>query len=159
MRSRAVIVGLLLALVVPANGAEPGRPKIEDLAWLAGCWAADGAEPGSLEVWMPPAGGSMLGMSRTIRRGKMSAWEFIRIAQQDDGSIEYIAKPHNQEGASFRLISTDAKALTFENATHDFPQRVIYKLAGDGVLQARIEGTVNGTAKGIDHPMKKAACE
>jgi hypothetical protein len=159
MKRSAMCGGLVLLLALQGSASEAAGVALADLKWLAGCWAADGAEPGSLEVWMPPAGGSMLGMSRTIRRGKMSAWEFIRIAQQDDGTIEYIAKPHNQEGATFRLISSDAKALTFENATHDFPQRVIYRLAGDGTLQARIEGTINGAAKGIDYPMKKAACE
>jgi hypothetical protein len=32
----------------------------------------------------------------------------------------------------------------FENSEHDFPQRVIYKLDGDGVLRTSIEGLQKG---------------
>ncbi|MCB1009826.1 MAG: hypothetical protein KDB94_13155, partial [Acidobacteria bacterium] len=56
-----------------AKGAEPELApppaRVEALAWLAGCWAPDGGESGSVEQWTAPAGGTMLGLSRTIRNG------------------------------------------------------------------------------------------
>jgi len=159
MRIRTMSAALILATALPAGAAEPARPGIENLKWMAGCWAAVDGESGSGEIWMPPAGGAMLGMSRTIKSGRMTAWEFVQIAQHADGSIEYIAKPHNQTKASFRLIASEAKSVTFENPTHDFPQRIIYKMRDDGVLHARIEGTMDGKPQGVDYPLKRQACE
>ena len=36
----------------------------------------------------------------------------------------------------------------FENPDNDFPQRIIYERTGD-TLHARIEGTVEGTARSV----------
>jgi hypothetical protein len=49
--------------------------------------------------------------------------------------------------------------VVFENAQHDFPQRVAYKLEPDGKLAARIEGTRNGSLRVIDFPMSRVSCD
>lgn len=59
---------------------------------------------------------------------------------------------------AFRLIKFSASEVVFENPTHDFPQRIIYRL-DKANLFARIEGTNNGKFIGIDFPMTKAKCE
>ena len=46
--------------------------------------------------------------------------------------------------ARISLAKLEGKRVVFENATHDFPQRIIYWLEADGSLAARIEGTQNG---------------
>jgi len=51
-----------------------------------------------------------------------------------------------------------AFGLIFENAAHDFPQRIIYRLNDDGSLLARIEGKRGGELKGVDFPMRRAPC-
>jgi len=40
---------------------------------------------------MPPAGGTMLGVSRSVRDSKTVAFEFMRIIEQDDGGLVFIA--------------------------------------------------------------------
>ncbi len=45
----------------------PAAANISRLSWLTGCWAYDGEDAGSGEYWMPPAGGTMLAISRTVR--------------------------------------------------------------------------------------------
>ena len=128
----------------------------EKLGWMAGCWAASGGETGSGEQWMAPAGGTLIGMSRTVKNGKTVAWEAVQI-RDVEGRLAYVAKPHNQPEAAFKLASLDGQQAVFENPQHDFPQRIIYKRDGDRLL-ARIEGTMKGKTKGIDFPLQKTPC-
>lgn len=155
-----VLALLLLGLpVISAVVADSAKPSVQDLYWLAGCWSSANAEPGSGEQWMPPAGGTMLGTSRVVRDGKTVAWEFVRIRETVDGGLEYIASPSGQTQATFQLHTLSDREVTFENPQHDFPQRIIYRLDADGILNARIEGTVAGEKRAIDFPMKKIDCE
>ena len=147
---------LITAAVLPVV-ASPAT--IDDLAWLSGCWAAANQEPGSGEQWMPPAGGTMLGVSRSVHDGKTVAFEFIRIAEQDDGKLVFIASPSGQKAASFSMTGIGDREVIFENPDHDFPQRIIYQLISDQDLLGRIEGTIDGAEKGVDFPMKKIDCE
>ena len=99
----------------------------------------------------------MIGMSRTVKNGKTSAFEFLRIVQDDTG-VYYISRPsQNKEETSFKLIRSIATEVVFDNPTLDFPQRIIYRL-DKGNLFARIEGNNNGKAMGIDFPMTKVNC-
>ena len=146
----------LVFLAMPLAAAE--RPGVTQLAWLAGCWAEVGAERGTEEHWMQPRGGTMLGMSRTVKNGKTVAYEFMQIREEGD-SLVFAAKSSGQAGAEFRGIKLPPRRAVFENREHDFPQRVIYELTDDGILRARIEGTVNGKEKAIDYPMMRTPCE
>jgi hypothetical protein len=143
-------------LLTPFLSARAGIP---DLQWLAGCWSQDGREAGSVEQWMAPAGGTMLGMSRIVNRGKTVAFEYLRIVEEEDGTISLIASPSGQETARFELVRMSANDAVFENPEHDFPQRIIYRLIADGKLLGRIEGFVDGAAQAADFPMTKADCE
>ena len=44
--------------------------------------------------------------------------------------------------------------VVFENPTHDFPQRIIYRKGADRSVTARIEGVIDGKARGVDFPFK-----
>lgn len=132
---------------------------IDDLAWLSGCWASENQEAGSGEQWMPPAGGTMLGMSRSVRDGKTVAFEYMRIIEQEDGRLEFTASPSGQNTARFAMLSLDDREVIFENADHDFPQRIIYRLVSDEDLLGRIEGLIDGVERAGDFAMKKISCE
>lgn len=146
-------MALLLAAcaAAPASASDPALAK---LAWLQGCWAADGGERGSGEHWMAPAGGSMLGMSRSVRKGRTAGYEFLRIARDTDGRLAFTALPSGQPQAVFPLLRQDEDTVVFENPAHDFPQRVIYRRIGPNGLHARIEGK----GRGIDFPMTRVDC-
>jgi hypothetical protein len=142
----------------PPAAAPVAAHGVADLAWLAGCWASEGGEPGSEEHWLAPAGGTLLGVSRTVKGGKTVAWEYLQIRQTADGHVDFVANPSGQAQTAFRLVSLDGTAAVFENPGHDFPQRVLYRVEGD-LLRARIEGTVGGEARGVDFPMQRRDCE
>ena len=132
-------------------------PDPTSVAWMAGCWRQESPGRTVDEVWMAPAGDGMLGMSRTVQKGRITEYEFLQVRVQD-GKLVYIAKPSGQPEATFTAKSSNAREVIFENPAHDFPQRIIYRLQPDGNLAARIEGPMNGQTKGIDFPMKKVAC-
>ena len=147
-----------LALLLLAASACAGDHTLDRMAWLSGCWASVGGEAGSGEQWMPPAGRSILGMSRTVRDGATVAFEFLRIVEDEEGRIVLVALPSGQRSTTFRLLNQSDNELVFENPEHDFPQRVIYRLMPGDVLVGRIEGTVNGHTRSVEFPMKKADC-
>ena len=153
---RRIVLLLLAAAAGAANAADPVAP----FAWMQGCWrASDGADAGSGEHWMGAAGGTVIGMSRTIRNGKTVAYELLQIRETEPGKLAYIATPSGRAPTTFALLRQDGTEFVFENLAHDFPQRIIYRRDGDKKLFARIEGTVQGKAKGIDFPMVRVLCE
>lgn len=160
MRSMAmrVLPAILLTSVVALSPARAAEAPLTALAWLAGCWTTENAEPGSGEQWMPLAGNAMLGMSRTIRGGNTVAHEFMRIANAPDGTLTFFAQPSGKPAASFAVLKQTPMEVVFENLEHPFPQRVIYRYEPPGRLHASIEGTRNGVAKRFDYPMVGASC-
>jgi Domain of unknown function (DUF6265) len=151
-----VIFGVFGLIEQQQTGAQEQKRSIESLNWLAGCWQGTGKQEGVTEQWMQPAGGLMLGMGRTVKNGRAVEYEYTRISEEN-GVLVYTATPSGQETASFTLAGGAPNEFIFENKGHDFPQRVIYKLQ-DGSLLARIEGTINGSLKGIDFPMHRVPC-
>ncbi|HVK32610.1 MAG TPA: DUF6265 family protein [Burkholderiaceae bacterium] len=150
---RAALASLLVLLTAPAAATS----TTEQLHWLAGCWAAVGGEPGSGEQWMAPAGGSMLGTSRTLRRGALREFEFLHIRDTAQGLV-LVALPSGQKEAQFAAEKVEARGVVFHNPGHDFPQRVIYESPDADTLDARIEGQRNGQLRVIRFPMKRAPC-
>lgn len=149
----ALVAGL--SAMAGAHAAEPALPR---LAWLAGCWKADPGEAGSVEHWLPAAGGNMLGVSRTVRQGKTVAYEFTRITEGPDGMPVFHAMPSGQSPSSFPAVKLTDREVVFENLAHDFPQRVVYAVDGDR-LNARIEGQRNGQARVVPFPMQRVSCD
>lgn len=119
----AAMVAFLLAAATPAT--------VADLGWLAGDWVSEADGRWTEESWAPPRGGVMLGHSRSGRDEVLSEFEFIRIARGEDGALAYIAMPQGGAPVAFRLAQRDKASATFENAAHDYPQRIAYVRAGD----------------------------
>ena len=146
------MLALVLALT-PASAAD-----LSGLAFMAGCWSQDGRDAGSTEQWTLPAGGTMLGMMRTVRDGRTVGFEFLRIEAGDDGDTWLTASPSGQETARFRLVSASVHEVAFENPQHDFPQRISYRLLAPGRLLGRISGTIDGEQRTVEFPMTRMPC-
>ncbi len=131
---------------------------IDDLDWLAGCWAYEGRNAGSGEQWMAPAGGTMFGLSRTVSGGRTVAYEYLRIVEEEDGTLALIASPSGQATARFAMLSMAEREVVFSNPEHDFPQRIIYRLGDDGALLGRVEGIVDGQERAANFPMRRTRC-
>ncbi len=127
----------------------PAKAKIDDLAWLAGAWVGTRGTEGKTSIeerWSPPLGGAMLATSRTVSRGKMSAFEYLRIVERDGGLV-YIPQPGGGSPTEFVLTELGDKRAVFENPRHDYPKRIVYEVSADGSLGAAIGFTKGGTPR------------
>jgi len=154
-------LGILLvaAATLFANAALAAGDDLARLSWLAGCWKSETAEAGSGEHWLLPAGGTMLGISRTVKQGKTVEFEFMQIRPIDDGRLAFIALPSGQSMTTFPLLRLSDTEAVFENPEHDFPQRVVYARDGDSALKPRIEGMHDDQLRVIEFPMTRVSCD
>lgn len=159
VRLVAVLLVLIGAPALADLGPAAAKANASQLSWLAGCWAYEDAEAGSGEAWTPPAGGALLSVARRISGGKMVSYEFQRIVEDGAGGLTLIALPSGQAETPFALKAINASEVVFENLTNKFPQRVIYRLAQNGNISARIEGANDDPARAIDFPMRRGSCE
>lgn len=142
-KSRVVVAVLILALAGFRVGMGAKATDLSGLAWMAGNWSGVQGGVEMEEFWQEPKGNIMLGLHRDVAGGRTVSFEFLRIEATPE-AITYWASPRGRPATPFRLIEQKEKRVVFENAKHDFPQRVIYWLGDYGALHAKIEGTMNG---------------
>jgi hypothetical protein len=149
MKPAAAAPTLALALLLapaPAFAAEP--LTVGDLAWMAGSWAQETSGKVVRETWLPPVQGAMAGVTQTHQPGRPASTEFSTITTASSG-VTFTAYVAGQPPTQFVLKPGMRGEAVFENLDHDFPQRVIYRKCDDD-LCARIEGLINGQARGMD---------
>ena len=108
------------------------------------------------EFWLPPAGGTMMGISRTIAKEKTVEYEFLVLRGGANG-LEYVAKPSGQAETIFTATRVARHEAVFENPAHDFPTRITYRLTATG-LAATIDGMMNGKPRAIDFKYQRGDC-
>jgi hypothetical protein len=155
----ACVIGGLLACLV---GKSLPAANVTDVSWMSGCWVFDGGEYGSGEFWTQPAGSTLIGISRTVRNGTTTGFEFMRIIEIDGGELMFIASPSGQATTTFVMASISDDEIVFENPDHDFPQRVGYRrLAAQSSrpgLLGWIDGDIDGQHRRIEFPMTSVDC-
>lgn len=121
----------MLALMVALAMAVPAA----ELDWIAGHWRSEaigknGAARVVEEFWTDGAGGALLGVSRTVGEGRLRGFEFMRIADDGDGTA-FFGAPEGAPPVRFPLVAAGAGRAEFVNPDHDFPQRISYRREGD----------------------------
>ena len=149
----AILAAILAAGITAPADAVRG---VEQLAWLQGCWQSVSGERVVEEQWTAPRGGSMLGIGRTIRGNALIEYEFVVVRERGERLV-YLAHPSGQAPAEFASTTVSESEVVFENAQHDFPQRVGYQRQGTE-LAAWIEGTRAGQTRRVDFHYRRAAC-
>jgi len=134
----------------------PAKAAIGDVAWLAGAWVGTRGTGGATSIeerWSPPLGGAMLATSRTVSRGKLRAFEYLRIVERDGGLV-YIAQPNGAPPTEFVLTELGATRAVFENPRHDSPQRIVYELSAEGRLSASIGQARGGRPQSFEFTLE-----
>ena len=152
----AGLAALLVLVFAGQDGAAQGTAGIQRAAWLQGCWELVSPARSVEEAWMTARGGSMIGVSRTIRNGKTTAYEMI-VLREEGERLAYEAHPSGQPPATFLSTRISETDLVFQNPEHDFPQEVGYHLDGETLL-AWIRGMQNGSEQRIEFPYKRTRC-
>ena len=151
---RNAIVAAILA-VGSASTADTSS-GIEQLAWLQGCWQSVSGDRVVEEQWTGPRAGSMLEVGRTVRGNTLIEYEFVIVRERGERLV-YLAHPSGQPSAEFVSMIVSPNEVVFENAQHDFPQRVGYRRQ-EADLTAWIEDTKDGQTRRIDFHYRRAAC-
>jgi hypothetical protein len=116
----------------------------EELGWLSGAWVSETTQGWTEENWTSPRGGMLLGTNRSGEGAKATGYEFMRIACEEERCTFY-GSPAGQPPVAFRETSrldVPHKAfheMVFENTTHDYPTKIVYRREGD-----ILSGTVSG---------------
>ena len=131
----------LLAMMLLTGSATAAT--VDDLRWMAGSWVGTKNGTRSEEHWSAPRGGILIGMHRDVKNGHAVGFEFFRI-QAHEGIVTYFTQPGGRPATPFRAKELGSRRVVFENAAHDFPQRIIYWQSKPRELHARIEGTIDG---------------
>ena len=111
---------LMFAAALAAEPVQPAMPK-----WMAGCWEQKDGEAWVEECWTGVRGAQMMGSSRSGKGGSLQWYEHTRISG-GDGPVTFCALPKGQAGACFKATKVTENEVVFENAAHDYPQRIRY---------------------------------
>ena len=133
------------ALIAASALAQPPA-KVESLGWMSGTWVSESPRAKVSESWLGPGNGLMVAVNLSTFASGRNSYEFLRIAETPDG-FSYFASPDGRAPVEFKLKELGERRVVFENAAHDFPQRILYWRDGDALL-ARIEGKLKGEEKG-----------
>jgi len=91
--------------------------SLTSLAWMAGSWEMARGGACIEERWTAPAGGTLIGMSRTVADGRTRSFEFMRIESRSDG-VFFVAQPGGRPPVDFRMASTSGSEIVFLNPGH-----------------------------------------
>jgi hypothetical protein len=153
-------------MAVLATGAATGvhsgpvtapAPPLSAIAFMAGCWTGPSSNGATIEErYSEPSDNLMIGMSRYVRAGRVIDFEFTTL-ERTDSSFVMTPRPKGVKSDSFPLKEVAEGRAVWENLTHDFPQRIIYRVGTDGSLIARIEGTTPSGERHIEWTMHRCA--
>jgi len=129
----------LSAIAAAAMLMMPGAAMAQgaQLGWMTGDWREDVAGQWTTEHWQVGPDGTMTGSSASGHDQVVGEMEAMTITL--DGAVAvFTALPRGAQAPTpFREVAHGAEDVTFENAGHDYPQRIRYRREGD-MLMAEI---------------------
>jgi hypothetical protein len=122
-----------------ASAPEQLRAPADELSFILGQWRMLDGPATVEERWVRAPDGTLLGSGRVTVQGMLGFSETLSVVRQGD-SLVYTAWPAGQDPVPFHRISNVPNDVTFENPSHDFPQRIRYQRKDDSTLIATAEG-------------------
>ncbi len=133
IKTTVAMLGAGLAL-----GSGAANAAATEFDWLAGHWCGGSEQRKIEEVWLPQAGGALLGMSRTLSGDNLESFEFMRLVPSGKDAGFHV-QPNGVLATLFTISSQGEGWVVFENPAHDFPNRIEYRREGEA-LKAVISG-------------------
>lgn len=133
------------------------QPSLSQLDWLVGSWLRDNAKSTTIESWQRLSEHTFEGISVRIAKATQDTVFSESLLLAEMGSdIYYLAKvPENAFPIPFKLTSFTKDSVVFENASHDFPQKISYVHKAINEMTVTISGDDNGMTRKISFPFKK----
>ena len=148
MKSKIISLStiVLVLLVSCQKNSENKFDKLEEMEWLVGEWEQKLPEGIVMEIWKKENDSTLSGKSFFIKEEDTIHNESIVLKQHKD-SLLYIPTvkgQNNDEPITFTLSSDAEGNFTFENQTHDYPQKISYKKVNATSLMTTISGIQQG---------------
>lgn len=139
---------LLLLMTIEFCGQQSGISKVN---FLLGTWQIEGKQ--TYESWKMQEN-KMIGESYKVKDDQKYISETLEI-KETEGKVIYTATVMNQNGGKgipFELVSVKDQLYSFENSTHDFPNKIQYKILSKTELQVNVFGK---DGKGFSYKLMK----
>jgi len=144
------------ALVTAPLAAQDTASGMLGLRFMTGCWQGRTASGTIIEEhYTTPSQNLMLGTTRYLRDGGTRSYEFAVISLAGEVS-QLTPHPGGKASVSFREGQRTTRSVSWENPSHDFPQRIRYERVSADSLVATIELMDGSRATG--YRMGKVAC-
>ena len=139
------------------NKSEKKFEKLEKMNWLIGNWEQELPEGLLTESWIKENDSTFSGKSFFIKENDTIHMENIVLIQKKEDLlyIPTVNGQNNDEPVTFTLSSDIDNRFSFENPTHDYPQKITYKKITDTNLLATISGKQQGKNTQESYSMKK----
>lgn len=121
--------------------AQPSK----EMKWLIGTWKITKANGTLIEQWKLKDDSTLTAVSYYVRGTDTIPQEDVALIWRK-GSWYYnptVSNQNEEKPVSFKIIFFRGTEFVAENAQHDFPQKIYYRLKGKELL-ASIEGIVEG---------------
>lgn len=130
---------------------------IENSNWLLGRWENNSAEGNLSEFWTKTNDSTFNGESYFVIKNDTVFGEKVELIQNGKDFIYEVsvAKQNDEKPVVFKLTSSSENEMTFENPSHDYPNKIVYQKVGNDSLVATIFGSKDGKAKSEVFKMKK----
>lgn len=161
MKTTAVYM-LLLTCIFLKNTDSHAQENIQDPVsimqnahWLLGEWQHETARGLSVEIWTRIADTVFSARSFRVTGADTVLLETV-VLKKEGTDIYYIPTVNGQNDdlpVRFRLTLASANELLFENPSHDFPQKIRYRLEAKDTIMAEISGLLNGQERTRRFPM------
>jgi hypothetical protein len=141
---------------VPYSVPKNKFDQLKKAEWLIGTWRHTSLEGTLQESWEVKNDSVYAGTTHFII-GKDTVFTENITLEQLGSDLYYITQVSNQnEGkpVSFKMTNSSKSKLVFENALHDFPQKITYTSKGDSLI-AEISGTQKGASRSERFAMGK----
>ncbi len=146
-----LVVACFALPALPASAADKTPATLDDLAWIAGHW--QGQKDGDLldEQWSAPMGGTILGMFRWIKDGRVQMYELLAIELGPEGKPVLLLRHFNpgligwedKEGAwRYPLTGGGPREAVFTRP--DGGTRMIFRRTSEATLVVLLERQKDG---------------
>lgn len=136
---------------VASNKRPVAQPaSVYDFSILAGNWTKQGKYALVAESWQGRENGYWQGAVYRIELGDSSLIEALQLEPRGDSSYAYVVRvigENDEKAIPFIMSNYVADSLfEFQNAGHDFPQRITYRLPDVNTLEITL-GILADTSK------------
>lgn len=125
--------------------------------WLIGSWQNKNEMGDLSETWEKLNDSVLSGKSYFIKGKDTLFSESVELAQKGADLI-YSPKVKGQNNdlpVAFKMTVATANQLTFENPSHDFPNKITYRLVNKDSIVAEISGIQQGKSASETYPMAR----